>query len=273
MKTTRPPLRFSPLNKKLYRTMTTLIFLFNLTLHSEHIHAQTRCKQLVKSDHYKTHGTLDYIEHLPNDHLNPSAPIVFALHGLGHHKEGFAGLAKKLPKSWRIIFLDAPFKYGKGRAWYRYRCPQAEQDLSLSIKAVFKTIKKLQQTYPQSPKPSVFGFSQGGVMSMALLNQKPLFWSAVANFSGYWLSQKAPVKHNSEHLPPLLLIHGERDRIVPFDRGLNAAQMMSNVGYLISWLPFNGGHHVPQVGLQALTSHFNEAWSSVKVKNRGLGQK
>lgn len=272
MKTTKSPLSFSLSNENLHRVAIAFSLLFNFTLLPKCTQAQTRCKPLAKSEHFKAHGTLDFIERSPKVN-HPSAPLVFALHGLGHHKEGFSGLAKKLPQYWRIIFLDAPFYYGKGRAWYRYRCPQAEQDLNLSIKAVFKTIEKLQKAYPHSSKPAIFGFSQGGVMSMALLDKDPLFWSAIANFSGYWLSKKAPVKHNSEHLPPLLLIHGERDRIVPFDRGLNAAQMMSNAGYLLSWLPFNGGHHVPQIGLQALSSHFNEAWSSVKTTSSSLGQK
>lgn len=245
-----------------------------IILYPPAIKAQDRCAPLVLSEHYAKHGTLDYLEHALSPQAQADdAPIVIGLHGLGHHKEGFSGLAKQLPNSWRVIFINAPFQYSRGRAWYRYRCPQAEQDLKLSIKAVFKTLESIKKRYPKSPQPALFGFSQGGVMSMALLNKQPQYWSAVVNFSGYWLSKTAPVKHSLKSLPPLLIVHGERDRVVPFDRGLNAAQIMEEAGYLISWLPFNGGHHVPQVGLKSLVTHVNNAWALLKTKAGGLGQK
>ncbi|MAD60869.1 MAG: hypothetical protein CMH49_05025 [Myxococcales bacterium] len=261
---------------KKVQILTSLIIICMLcsTVIIHTVHAQDRCIPLVKSKHYATHGTLDYLERPPNPnnaHVE-QAPLVFALHGLGHHKEGFSGLAKQLPDSWRLIFLNAPFKYRKGRAWYRYRCPQSEQDLNLSIEAVLRTVTKIRTAYPRGPKPAIFGFSQGGVMTMAVLSQKPSDWTAAANFSGYWLSKKPPTKNNPDDLPPLLLIHGERDQIVPFDRGLNAAQIMSEAGYLISWLPFDGGHHVPRVGLQSLVSHFDGAWDLVKANTGHLRQ-
>ena len=260
---------------KKYPSLTPFIIVFMLcsSVITHAVQAQDRCAPLIKSQHYATHGTLDYLERPPNiKNSNAEAPLVFALHGLGHHKEGFSGLAKQLPASWRLIFLNAPFKYRKGRAWYRYRCPQSEQDLNLSIEAIFRTVTKIRTAYPRGHKPAIFGFSQGGVMTMAVLNQQPSNWIAAANFSGYWLSKKSPTKTNPDNLPPLLLIHGERDQIVPFDRGLNAAQIMSEAGYLISWLPFDGGHHVPRVGLQSLVSHFDGAWNLVKANTRHLRQ-
>jgi phospholipase/carboxylesterase len=221
------------------------------------------CEPLTKGNHYQKNGTLEYIERTPSPNHSES-PIVIALHGLGHHKEGFSGLASKLPKHWRIFFIDAPLTYHRGHAWYRFRCPEAELDLQQSVEAVFKTLHTLTLKYPTAPKPAIFGFSQGGVMTMELINQAPLLWSAAANFSGYWLSKTPPQKRQDSEVLHLLLVHGERDRIVPIKRGLEAAKLMGDANFLISWLPFDGGHHVPRIGLEQLAQHFESAWMSTK---------
>ena len=73
------------------------------------------CAPLTPSDHFKVYKTLELRERPPQpDH--PRAPVVIGLHGLGHHKLGFSQLARSLPKTWRIVWVDAPLRYRRGFA-------------------------------------------------------------------------------------------------------------------------------------------------------------
>jgi len=208
------------------------------------------CGPLALSEAVKESGSLSYVERSPVPEL-PESPIVIALHGLGHHKEGFSRLAAQLPAAWRVISVDAPWRYGSGFAWYRFRCPQAEADLAESTQRLLKLSRALSQRYPKAPKPALFGFSQGGVMSLSALDASPERWSALGSLSGYWLPQRAP-RPAPAIQPTLLLAHGAQDRVVPFSRGQRAAGRLSDAGYAVHWLPFEGRHTVSQRALEAL---------------------
>lgn len=190
---------------------------------------------------------------------DPAQPIVIALHGLGHHKEGFLRLAEGLPKSWRIFAIDAPLLYRRGRAWYRFRCPQATLDLERSLDALMKTVDEITHRFPKAPKPAIFGFSQGGVMTLSAFAHNPLRWGSAASLSGYWLSSSSPRLGTLIEAPSLLIAHGLKDRVVPFFKGQEAAEKLGAAGAQIAWLPFDGAHHISPIVLQALEEHFEQA--------------
>jgi phospholipase/carboxylesterase len=215
---------------------------------------RARCAPLKPSAHFVAHGELNTLERPPTPDI-PSAPIAIALHGLGHHKEGFSSIAARLPASWRVVSADAPLRYGRGYAWYRFRCPEAEADLKRSTQVVITLAKRLKERYPSAPRPVLFGFSQGGVMSLNALKQAPLIWSAVASLSGYWLPQASP--HSApKNAPPLLITHGAQDKVVPLERGERAAALFSEAGYSVAWQGFEGGHNISREAMRALRSLF-----------------
>ena len=221
--------------------------------------SRPRCRPLQESAVYRETGRLESLERSPVPN-RPDSPIVFALHGLGHHKEGFSHLTKRLPITWRVFAIDAPFIYGKGRAWYRFRCQAASADLDRSVTALMKTVDHLMRSYPSAPKPSVFGFSQGGVMTLSALAHAPKRWSSAASLSGYWLKQSSP--SSLSDAPTVLIAHGVQDQIVPIAKGRRAAKLLSEAGALVAWLPFDGEHDIPSRVLNALKTHFSQAWLS-----------
>lgn len=228
-----------------------ILFLTLLPLHRAH----ARCEELPSSENFKVSQTLFYSERPPSP-PNEAAPIVIGLHGLGHHSLGFSTLGESLPKEWRVFWVQAPLSYRSGFAWYRFRCPEAEDDLKRSTDALIKLAKILQAKYPRAPKPLIFGFSQGGVMTLSALNKAPELWGAGVSFSGYWLSKETPRKQERAKLPPLLIIHGTQDIVVKYQRGESAARLFTEAGYPVAWLDFAGGHRVNQEGLNALITHF-----------------
>ena len=193
-----------------------------------------RCEPLPLSP-AAVRGQLDYSERPPSPE-NPAAPILIGLHGLGHHKRGFSGLARRLPRTWRLIWVDAPFLYGRGFSWYRYRCAEGAVDLKRSTALLIQLARHLRIAYPASPKLGLFGFSQGGVMTLSALDEAPALWVAGASLAGYWLPQRPPQQRLSEisSLPSLLVFHGSGDQRVPLARGERAAQLRDLFGLELS---------------------------------------
>ena len=215
-----------------------------------------KCDTLPLSKAYRDHQSLTFSQRPPQRDLSTS-PIVIGLHGLGHHKEGFAKLANTLPQNWRFIFVDAPFRYHRGYAWYRFKCPERDEDLNFSTKALIRLITQIKTRYPHAPL-TIFGFSQGGVMTLSALEHAPQLWTAAASLSGYWGYTRSP-QPVDQMTPPLLITHGRHDQIVPFHRGENAVKLMSQIGVKVTPFYFSGGHRITHAVLQSLTQHIQHA--------------
>ena len=166
-------------------------------------------------------------------------------------------------RSWRLIWADAPFLYGRGFSWYRYRCAEGAADLKRSTALLIQLARRLRAAYPASPKLGLFGFSQGGVMTLSALDQAPALWVAGASLAGYWLPQRPPQQRLSaiSSLPSLLVFHGSGDQRVPLARGERAAQLFSEAGFPVAWRGDTRGHEVSAAALAALTDHLRGAWA------------
>jgi phospholipase/carboxylesterase len=58
---------------------------------------------------------------------------------------------------------------------------------------------------------------------------------------------------------PVFIAHGNEDKIVPFQNGLDARDTLDAAGYDVTWHEFTGGHAVPADALQAA-----QAWMKTK---------
>ena len=218
-----------------------------------------KCDTLPLSQAYRDHQSLTFSQREPLKNLVTS-PIVIGLHGLGHHKEGFSKLTTALPESWRLIFVDAPFKYHRGYAWYRFKCPERDEDLTFSTEALIRLITQIKKRYPHAPL-AIFGFSQGGVMTLSLLERVHQSLSAAASLSGYWGYTRSPRPTAPIHTP-LLITHGRQDRVVGLSRGENAVKLMTQIGIQVTPFYFSGGHRVTRDVLRSLIEHLQQAFST-----------
>ena len=224
------------------------------------------CLPLPASEAYLSRGALNTQERSPNIEY-PESPIVIALHGLGDRKEGFAKLAKALPTRWRIIFVDAPLTYHNGYAWYRFRCPESARDIDQSTDALLKLVRGLRVRYPQAPI-ALFGFSQGGVMTLSTMSRAPTLFSATASLSGYWGSDALPATLSPppNNMASLLVTHGSSDRVVPSSAGKRSAALMRGQGFKVKELYFRGGHRITRSVLRAMVDHFDQALNAHVLK-------
>ncbi len=95
------------------------------------------------------------------------------------------------------------------------------------------------------------GFSQGAMMVLhAGLRRRPPP-GAILAYAGALLDTPDLARDLSGK-PPVLLVHGEADDVVPFARGPAAAESLRRLGVPVEtcWCP-GTGHYVDEMGLQA----------------------
>ncbi len=117
----------------------------------------------------------------------------------------------------------------------------------------------LRETGLPAGKLALIGFSQGTMMSLQVAPRRPEQLACVVGFSGMLL---APERLADEIVtrPPVLLIHGDADPVVPFENLELAARGLADAGIEVRVLPCrNVQHSISPEGLgaalQMLKSH------------------
>ena len=222
----------------------------------------TPCPHRTPTSLFKTHNQLKKLE-FPPAPPSPLSPILVGLHGLGDQAKRFARIRSRFPKDWRFIFIEAPLHYRRGFGWYRFRCDQSNNDADLSVQHLTQTIREIKETYPHAPL-GLFGFSQGGVMSLKAIHFDPSLYQAVASLSGYWLGS---TPHDVSQPYPLLIAHGTQDRVVPWSKGQLSAHLFKKAGYQVQWVSFDQGHTIPHSLYPQLIDFFQTHLNKKKRKH------
>ena len=77
---------------------------------------------------------------------------------------------------------------------------------------------------------AVFGFSQGAMMALHIAPRRPAAFAAVVACSGRLMAPEL-LKAEARVFPPVLLMHGDRDPVVPFESMEEAEQELGLAGF------------------------------------------
>jgi phospholipase/carboxylesterase len=194
----------------------------------------------------------------------PDNTVVF-LHGLGDNGSG--GLLE-IGRIWQrtlptteFICPDAPFAYDMapldfgGRQWFSLR------DFSpVSVERGVRTAAPILDAYidgilvSRNLKPNklaLVGFSQGTMMALhvGLRRTEPI--AALLGYSGM-LSAPGSLNAEKKSAPPILLIHGVRDEVVPFAAMEQATTALKAADIQARMLACpNLGHSIDDAGIAA----------------------
>lgn len=191
----------------------------------------------------------------------PSALVVF-LHGYGADGADLLGLADVLaPHLPGVAFLapDAPERCvggGFGYQWFPIPwidgSPQAAADAGLDAAAEDLNgflDARLAETGLAADRMAVIGFSQGAMMSLHVTPRRAESLAGVVAISGRLLR---PERLVAEALvkPPVLLMHGDQDPVVPFDDMGRAGDALLAAGFPTYGHVMQGtGHGIAPDGL------------------------
>lgn len=187
--------------------------------------------------------------------------IVVFLHGYGADGADLLGLAEPLALHMPdTLFLapDAPEQcsgYPVGRQWFPI--PRldgsSEADATVRLDAAAEDLHafldaRLDDAELTAANLALIGFSQGTMMALHAGLRRKSPCAAIVGYSGTLVGEE----HLSEVTtkPPVLLIHGDQDEVIPVQALFHAGQALSAAGVPVEWHVSHGiGHGIDGEGL------------------------
>lgn len=186
--------------------------------------------------------------------------VVLMLHGYGSNGQDLISLAPLLAEAApNAIFLspDAPFvcdMSAMGRQWF----PLQSFDPGYMLEGIRRTEPVLNHYIDQvlgqlelEDKDLVLlGFSQGTMMSLYAAPRRKHAIAGVIGYSGALLGE-ADLSGPTIQKMPVVLIHGEDDQVVTFDRHEHAKSALKTHGFDIDTLTIPGlPHSIDDAGIK-----------------------
>lgn len=173
--------------------------------------------------------------------------VIVALHGWGANARDLTSLAPafNLP-DYQFVFPDAPFPHPQvpgGKMWYDLQGNDSK-GLVESRQLLKEFLLSLESSTGVPLSNTILGgFSQGGAMTLDVGLTLPL--AGLICLSGY-LHSMSPVVGSV--LPPVLIVHGTEDRVVPVTAAIRARDSFTAWGASVQYHEFPMGHEIqPEV--------------------------
>jgi phospholipase/carboxylesterase len=183
--------------------------------------------------------------------------LVVLLHGLGADGNDLFGLvpalAPSLPET-AFISPDAPFPCDMapyGRQWFSLQT-RTQDAILAGVRASAAILdgfldEALEQLHLDDSKLALLGFSQGTMMSLYVGPRRAKQLAGIVGFSGRLVGDTSEFKSK----PPMLLVHGDADQVVPPDSLPLAVKALEQAGVPIESVTRPGlGHGIDDEGLR-----------------------
>ena len=169
--------------------------------------------------------------------------LALILHGYGADGENLVDLAEVLHESLEFplfIIPDAPFGYeyapDMGNQWFSLLdrtesvlVDGAETARKILLNFIDEHLEKYELGYENLV---LIGFSQGAMMSIFTALQLPKSCKAVVSFSGTMVSGEQTIA-TCKSKPPICIIHGSKDDVVPLSLGKFTAKTLKSIGFSV----------------------------------------
>ena len=186
--------------------------------------------------------------------LQKNAPLLVLLHGYGSDENDLFSFSSELPEELFIISLRAPHPLQPyGYAWYAINF-DAQQNkwndvnqAKASMKTITKCIDLACEKYELNTKNvSLLGFSQGGILSMALAINYPKKFKNIVGLSGYISPEFLENTMQSEDYNHLdfYCSHGSSDQVIPIEWARKTPTILDELGIKHTYSEFPVGHGV-----------------------------
>jgi phospholipase/carboxylesterase len=217
----------------------------------------------------------------------PSAPplsggkpkqLVVMLHGYGADGNDLIGLAPH----WAGLFPDAEFlsphapfpcELGFGRQWFSMELSRTPDMVLASAKSAATILdgfldEALAARKLQARDMALVGFSQGAMMALFVGLRRAAAPAAVVSYSGALIGE-TNLAGEIRSRPPVLLVHGDADEVVPFAKLARAEWYLSALGVPLTIEKRPGlAHGIDEPGLMLGGQFLQRAFAAAPEPDR-----
>jgi phospholipase/carboxylesterase len=205
--------------------------------------------------------TLQTIELVTGPQGAAPRSTVIVLHGLGADGNDFVPVVDEMDLSWagsvRFVFPHAPVRpvtinggYSM-RAWYDILGTdlvrrEDEAGLRESREQIDALIEREAGRGVPKNRIVLMGFSQGCAMTLMTGLRHPERLAGLVGLSGYLplAASTAAEAHEANRDVPIFLAHGLYDGVVPVGRAVETRDLLTGLGYAVSWHEYPMQHNV-----------------------------
>jgi phospholipase/carboxylesterase len=190
-------------------------------------------------------------------------PLLILLHGFGSNEHDLFGLHPYLDERFAIVSARAPLTMQTGAyAWYRIEflgdgvIRMDEAEALRGIAAVTQFVEECIAAYDvDRRRVFVAGFSQGAIMSECLALTRPEWFAGAVLMSGRTLDLLgARVATAPPPYPPMLVVHGVADRVLPIAEGRRTRDFLTHLGVDFEYHEYPMAHQIDDQSLDDVDS-------------------
>jgi len=175
-----------------------------------------------------------------------SKALLVALHGLGDSVAGYRFLPSILRFAWmNVLLVNAPDPYYGGFSWYDFSGDE-RRGIERSRKLLLSLLDEQRAAGFPSEQTTLFGFSQGCLMTVDVGFRHPHVLAAMVGISGYvhepetLLRELSPVAKQQR----MLFTHGTQDPLIPCATVHAQVKQLQSAGLDIAWREFVKPHTI-----------------------------
>ena len=197
---------------------------------------------------------LEYLVRKPEvDHSDDLPPMLVLVHGLRSNEYDLFSLIPYLDERFIVISVRAPIVLGIDQyAWYRVefhadRIEREVDDVERASTQLADFVNRAVEEYGADPKRVyLMGFSQGAMMSLALLFTHPETLAGVVSMSGA-LPYEAldEVDETSKWNGfPVMVVHGVFDAVIPIAEARATRQYLKQLNTQLDYREYPMSHQI-----------------------------
>ncbi|MHA1151870.1 MAG: alpha/beta hydrolase [Alphaproteobacteria bacterium] len=208
--------------------------------------------------------------------------LVILLHGLGADGNDLISLAplfaRVLPEA-AFVSPNAPYPCDMapmGRQWFSFQDRDPSAVLT-GVRAAASHLDafidaELERAGLPDARLVLIGFSQGTMMALHTAIRRAQPCAAVIGYSGALVGPEL-LAEEVRSRPPVLLVHGQADEVVPFPSMAAAEQALRDAGILVHGEARPGlGHGIDEEGLQLGAAMLKQSLYPDEAGPEGAGQ-
>jgi phospholipase/carboxylesterase len=226
----------------------------------------------------QTNLSLTHISRPPRQAGDGPAPALLLLHGVGSNEKDLISFASYLDPRLHVLSARAPYAMGPQQfGWYAvqwlangdFQINEEEARRSLNLLNTF--LDEIVDTYNLDPQRLFLGgFSQGAIMSSAMLLTVPEKLAGIVAMSGRWPDPVENERASDERLAgkPVLAVHGLYDPVIPIRFGRTLRDKFSALPVDLTYQEFPMQHTVSMESLQLATRWLTEHLDAAATNER-----